>query len=84
MTTKEIGDFGEKMACSYLEEQGITVLKKNFHARCGEIDMIAKDGEGATKLITSKVVGAKDEETAKIVAKSKKCAKFVGLSPHND
>ena len=45
MTTKEIGDFGEKMACSYLEEQGITVLKKNFHARCGEIDIIAKDGE---------------------------------------
>ena len=45
MTTKEIGDFGKKMACSYLEEQGITVLKKNFHARCGEIDIIAKDGE---------------------------------------
>ena len=45
MTTKEIGDFGEEMACSYLEEQGITILKRNFHARCGEIDIIAKDGE---------------------------------------
>ena len=45
MTTKEIGDFGEEMACSYLEKQGITVLKRNFHARCGEIDIIAKDGE---------------------------------------
>lgn len=45
MTTKEIGDFGEEMACSYLEKQGITVLKRNFHAKFGEIDIIAKDGE---------------------------------------
>ena len=45
MNTKEIGDFGEKMACECLEKQGITVLKRNFHARCGEIDIIAKDGE---------------------------------------
>ena len=45
MTTKEIGNFGEEMACSFLEKHGITVLKRNFHARCGEIDIIAKDGE---------------------------------------
>lgn len=45
MTTKEIGNFGEEKACSYLEQQGITVLKRNFHARCGEIDIIAKDGD---------------------------------------
>lgn len=45
MTTKEIGDFGEDMACSFLEKQGMTVLKRNFHARCGEIDIIAKDGD---------------------------------------
>ena len=45
MNTKEIGNFGEDKACEYLEKQGITVLKRNFHARCGEIDIIAKDGE---------------------------------------
>lgn len=32
--------------------------------------MMAKDGEGATKLLICKVHGAKDEETAKIAAKS--------------
>ncbi|MBP5289018.1 MAG: bifunctional glutamate N-acetyltransferase/amino-acid acetyltransferase ArgJ [Clostridia bacterium] len=32
--------------------------------------MIAGDGEGATKLLTCKVTGAKDEETAKTAAKS--------------
>lgn len=45
MTTKEIGNFGEDTACRYLENQGITVLKRNFYCRSGEIDIIAKDGE---------------------------------------
>lgn len=45
MNTKEIGKFGEDKACEYLEKQGISVLKRNFYARCGEIDIIAKDGD---------------------------------------
>lgn len=45
MNTKEIGNFGEDKACDFLEKQGMTVLKRNFYARCGEIDIIAKDGE---------------------------------------
>ena len=45
MNTKEIGNFGEDKACEFLEKQGIKVLKRNFYARCGEIDIIAKDGE---------------------------------------
>ena len=45
MNTKEIGNFGEDKACEFLEKQGINVLKRNFYARCGEIDIIAKDGE---------------------------------------
>jgi glutamate N-acetyltransferase/amino-acid N-acetyltransferase len=35
---------------------------------------IAADGEGATKLLECKVTGAKDEETAKVVAKSVICS----------
>lgn len=45
MTTKEIGDFGETAACQYLEKNGCSVLKRNYHCRTGEIDIIAKDGE---------------------------------------
>lgn len=45
MTTKEIGDFGEEKACEYLEKNGMTVLKRNFYCRGGEIDIIAKDGD---------------------------------------
>lgn len=45
MTTKEIGNFGEDKAQEFLEKQGISVLKRNFYCRAGEIDIIAKDGE---------------------------------------
>lgn len=45
MTTKEIGDFGEEMACRWLEKSGACVLKRNYHCRTGEIDIIAKDGD---------------------------------------
>lgn len=45
MTTKEIGNFGEDMACRYLESKGIQIIKRNFYAKSGEIDIIAKSGE---------------------------------------
>jgi len=45
MTAKEIGNFGEDMASEFLEKNGISVLKRNYHARVGEIDIIARDGD---------------------------------------
>ena len=39
--------------------------------------MIAGDGEGATKLLECKVSGAKDKETAKLVAKSVICSSLL-------
>ncbi len=39
--------------------------------------MIAGDGEGATKLLECRVEGAKDEQTAKIVAKSVVCSSLL-------
>ena len=38
---------------------------------------IAADGEGATKLLECKVTGAKDDETAKVVAKSVICSSLL-------
>ena len=45
MTSKEIGNFGEDMACRYLEGKNIQIIKRNFHCRAGEIDIIARDGD---------------------------------------
>ena len=38
---KDIGDFGEKLACRFLRRQGYTIIEQNFSSRYGEIDIIA-------------------------------------------
>lgn len=40
-----IGEPAEKAACRYLQQRGVKLLKKNFHSRFGEIDLIMQDGE---------------------------------------
>lgn len=45
MEKKEIGNWGEDAACRHLQEQGNTILVRNYHSRYGEIDIIATDGE---------------------------------------
>ncbi len=45
MNTKQIGDSYEDIAADFLREKGYKILKRNFHSRYGEIDIIAyKDG----------------------------------------
>ncbi|MCV3453854.1 YraN family protein [Campylobacter sp. FU_520] len=36
------GKKGEDLACEYLKTQGFEILKRNFHSKFGEIDIIAK------------------------------------------
>ncbi|HMN12492.1 MAG TPA: YraN family protein [Bellilinea sp.] len=42
---KDIGDWGESIAASYIEKQGFTVLERNFRTPYGELDIIAQNGE---------------------------------------
>ena len=42
MNTTGIGRRGEDEACKYLKSKGYTVLKRNYRAARGEIDIIAK------------------------------------------
>lgn len=42
MTTKELGNLGEKLACEYLVEKGFNILGKNWRISLGELDIIAK------------------------------------------
>lgn len=40
-----VGSMGESIACTFLMKQGFLVVERNFRAKCGEIDIIArKDG----------------------------------------
>ena len=37
------GQIGEEIACKYLKRQKYKIVRRNFRARRGEIDIIAKD-----------------------------------------
>lgn len=44
-TAKEIGDFGEDVAASYLEQRGLEVVDRKWRCIFGEADLVARDGD---------------------------------------
>ncbi|MCI5167945.1 MAG: YraN family protein [Candidatus Electrothrix sp. GM3_4] len=42
---KATGRSGEDLAAQHLEQQGYTILERNYRLRIGEIDIIARDKE---------------------------------------
>lgn len=42
---KTIGRSGEKAAAKYLQQQGYTILEKNYRVSGAEVDLIAQTGE---------------------------------------
>ena len=42
---KNFGNTGEQIAEKFLRLRGLEILAKNFHAREGEVDIVARDGE---------------------------------------
>ena len=45
MSKKAIGDLGENFAAALYEQSGYTVIKRNYHSRYGEIDLIAENDD---------------------------------------
>ena len=43
MTTKDIGDFGERLACKYLKKNRYKILENNLHVSHNELDIVALD-----------------------------------------
>ncbi|MFW6238444.1 MAG: YraN family protein [Halanaerobiales bacterium] len=41
-SNKELGDWGENRACTYLKDTGYNLVERNFRTRWGEIDIIAR------------------------------------------
>ena len=39
-----IGERGEAIAVAYLKGQKFTIVERNFRCKCGEVDIIARDG----------------------------------------
>lgn len=45
MTRAELARWGEDLACSYLETEGLRVVGRRFRANGGEVDIVAWEGE---------------------------------------
>lgn len=41
----ESGKAAEQLAAQFLQQQGLVVVARNVRSRCGEIDIIARDGD---------------------------------------
>lgn len=41
---RQLGDYGERLACRYLNDIGLTIVERNWRCARGEIDIIAVDG----------------------------------------
>ena len=42
MNSKQVGDFGEKIATDYLRDKKYKILENNFKRKWGEIDIVGK------------------------------------------
>lgn len=45
MTTRTIGKQHEDLAASYLQQQGLQLIERNFNCRMGEIDLIMRHND---------------------------------------
>ena len=43
MTSKEFGNFGESVACGYLESKGYKIVSRNYYVKYGELDIVAEN-----------------------------------------
>jgi len=39
------GDWAERLACEYLQRQGLHLLTRNYRCRRGELDLVMRDAE---------------------------------------
>jgi putative endonuclease len=44
-STREAGAEAEEAACAFLEARGARIVERNFRARGGEIDLVAREGD---------------------------------------
>ncbi|MBN1983968.1 MAG: YraN family protein [Chitinivibrionales bacterium] len=54
MNTREIGSDAEECAIQYLINKGYVIISRNYRCRQGEVDCIARDGDGTIVFVEVK------------------------------
>ncbi|MBR3327002.1 MAG: YraN family protein [Atopobiaceae bacterium] len=66
---KEIGDFGEDVAASYLEQRGLEIIDRKWRCVFGEADIVARDqGELVLVEVKTRLARSKEDDLAPEVA----------------
>lgn len=77
VNNKDLGNFGESIACDYLITQGYHIIQRNYSCKVGELDIIASDCDTLVfvevKTRTSDKFGMPSESVS--YSKQKKIAK---------
>lgn len=53
-----IGALGETCAASFLSSQGFTLIERNFRAKFGELDIVAKESDNTLVIIEVKALSS--------------------------
>lgn len=81
LSTRALGDYGERLACRYLLAQGLTIIDRNWRCVRGEIDVVAVEGRELVvcevKTRTSESFGAPFE--AVTWSKQRRLRRLAGL-----
>lgn len=59
MTNQQTGNYGEDLACKFLQKLGYKILERNYRIRGGEVDIVAKD-KGTLVFVEVKTRYSKD------------------------
>lgn len=77
LTPRQVGLIGENLAMSFLRERGYSILEKNWKCFCGEVDLIAQDGnETAFIEIKTRVKRGEEELTPELNVTRQKCERY--------
>ncbi|MDO4537520.1 MAG: YraN family protein [Coriobacteriales bacterium] len=81
-SSKQVGAYGEDIACAYLEQCGLVIVERNWHCRFGEVDIVARDGNTIV-LVEVKTRRVKEDREApfpEIAVDSRKRARYEKLA----
>lgn len=42
---RTVGEYGERLAARYLQDQGLSIVDRNWRCALGEIDLVAREGD---------------------------------------
>jgi putative endonuclease len=74
-----LGKQGEELACAALERRGYAIVARRYRTRCGEIDVVARDG-GTMVFVEVKAKAGKSWGTARDAVTLRKRRQVISMA----